>query len=129
MAYPGSFDVFDLDSVDFSLLSGKIRLQRGVWQLVSIPVEGKKVKEYLVDRLATQEGQVASDLIEIVNTYRGTEDKFFSYVVGVTGANSENNFNLVYDDNGSKEIAGIWVKMKEYSHTENDLILNWDTED
>ena len=110
-------------------LSGTIRLQRGRWQLISIPVEGKTVKEYLVDRLATQEGQLASDLIEVVNTYRGTEDKFFSYVVGITSESSEGNFSLVYDDNGSKEIAGVWVKMKNYTHTMEDLILNWNTGD
>lgn len=119
----------NITEVGTKLVSGTIRLQRGKWQLISIPLEGKFVKEYLIDRLALQEAQDASDLIEVVNTYRGTEDKFFSYVVGVTADTSEGNFPLVYDDNGSKEIAGVWVKMKDYTHTTEDLLLSWNMED
>lgn len=104
--------------------SGTIKLQRGVWQLIAIPREDT-VAEYLCDRLAAQEGVEASELIEIVNTYRGSDDKFLSYVPGVTSKQSVNNFSLVYDDNGSNEIAGVWVKTKEWVHTAGDLIIDW----
>ena len=104
---------------------GTIRLQRGVWQLIAINRDDT-VAEYLCDRLAEQEGVNANDLIEVVNTYRGSDDKFLSYIPSVTSKDSVNNFTLVYNDNGSKEIAGVWVKMKNYTHTDEDLVLSWE---
>jgi len=106
--------------------SGTIKLQRGVWQLIAINRENAKVAEYLCDRLADQEGVDATELIEVVNTYRGSDDKFLSYVPGITSKASVNNFTLVYNDSGSKEIAGVWVKAKAWTHTSNDLIISWD---
>lgn len=104
--------------------TGTVRLQRDVWQLIAIP-RNDTVAEYLVDRLAVQEGKAASDLIEIVSTYRGTDDKFLSYVPGVTSKSSVNNFTLIYNDNGSNEIAGVWVKTKAWAHTTGDLEISW----
>jgi len=106
--------------------SGTIRLQRGVWQLIAINREDAKVAEYLCDRLAEQENVDASDLIEVVNTYRGSDNKFLSYVPGVTSKASINNFTLVYNDDGNKEIAGVWVKAKAWTHTSDDLVISWD---
>lgn len=105
--------------------SGSVRLQRGVWQIIAIPVTGSKVNEYFLQPLATQEGENIEDLIEVVNTYRGDNNRFLSFIPNVTNPASENNFYLTYDDQGNQEVTGFWVKMKEYAHTTNDLIFSW----
>jgi len=108
--------------------SGKILLQRGQWQMIAMPVADKKVAEYLCDRLADQEDVADSDLIEVVNTFRGGDGKFLSYLPGITSKDSVNNFTLIYNDNGDDEISAMWVKTKEWEHTEDDIELSWGDE-
>jgi hypothetical protein len=107
--------------------SGSVRLQRGVWQIIAIPVSGVNVNSYFLTTLATQEGENIEDLVEVVNTYRGDLDRFLSFIPSVTNPASENNFPLMYNDQGNLEVTGFWIKMKNYTHTTNDLIFSWST--
>lgn len=107
--------------------SGSIRLQRGVWQIIAIPVTGETVNSYFLQPLAVQEGENIEDLVEVVNTYRGDLNRFLSFIPSVTNPASENNFPLTYSDQGNQEVTGFWVKMKTYTHTTNDLIFSWST--
>ncbi len=108
--------------------AGTIKIESNVWQLVSIPVPGVRVKEYFVDRLASKYGLVDTDMVEICNAYFGDENKFRSYVPGVTNPLTDNNFPLVYTDSGNNEISGFWVKIKDLSglvpDTDN-VIFEW----
>jgi hypothetical protein len=95
--------------------SGAIKIENNVWQLISIPVPGQKVKEYFVDRLADSYSANPEDMIEICTAYFGDENKFRSYIPGVTNPATINNFPLVYNDEGNNEITGFWVKIKDLS--------------
>jgi len=107
--------------------SGQILLQRGVWQMIAINNDSK-VAEYFCDRLADQEGVAAKDLIEVVNTYRGSDNKFLSYIPGITAKTSVNNFTLSYNDESesNREISAFWVKTREWAHTADDIIYTWE---
>lgn len=105
-------------------LNGEIRLQRGNWQLISIPIEGK-VKEHFLDKLSQQENKPIADLVEIVASYPGHVNKFLSYIPIVNDENDEENFDLMYEDQGSNEILGFWVKCKKWDHTTNDIVFKW----
>ena len=107
-------------------MNGSVLLQRGVWQMVAVPVTDVNVAEYFCDALAEQEGVEASDLIEVVNTYRGSDNKFKSYIPGTTLKSSVNNFSLIYDDNGYMEISAMWVKTTAWEHTDEDILFNWE---
>lgn len=104
--------------------SGTILLQRGVWQLVAIPILENVVDGFLT-ALAVQTGKDVSTLIEVVNSYRGDLNKFLSFIPGVTNVTSEHNFPLKYNDSGSVEIVGMWVKCKVWTHTEDDILFSW----
>jgi len=103
---------------------GNILLQRGKWQLIALPIDGK-VGENFVDKLATQEGVGASELIEVCSAYPGHINKFLSYIPGFTLDSSEHNFNLYYTDGDSKEITAFWLKCKNWNHTANDILFSW----
>jgi hypothetical protein len=108
--------------------SGIIKIENNVWQLVSIPVPGVNVKEYFVDRLSEKYGLADTDMIEICSAYFGDENKFRSYVPGVTNPETTNNFPLVYNDSGSNEITGFWVKVKDLTGLVpdvDDVIFEW----
>lgn len=109
-------------------MSGTIKIQNNVWQLISIPVSGEKVKEYFVDRLASKYSVAPEDMIEICTAYFGDENRFRSYIPGVTNPSTSNNFPLVYDDSNSSEISGFWVKIKDLtglvSNVDN-VIFDW----
>jgi len=104
--------------------NGTLLLQRGKWQLVGLPLNGKVASEF-IDTLALQEGVLGSDLIEICSAYPGHIDKFLSYIPGFTLTTSEHNFDLYYVDNTSKEITAFWVKCKNWTHTTNDILFSW----
>jgi len=103
---------------------GSIELETG-WQLVAIPIEHgywssathmhihdgvtkAKFKNYVLDQISDLYGE---DIVEVANTYTGDQQAFFSFVVGSTPASSPHNFNLVYSDNISMEIAGFWINI------------------
>ena len=111
-------------------MNGVIKLENNNWQLISIPKQGAKVKEYFADRLATKYSLAADEMIEICGAYFGDENKFRSYIPGVTNASSANNFPLVYNDDGKLEITGFWVKLKDLSgkvDDVNNITISWDT--
>jgi len=124
-SHPASEHFKNIDTGGEKDVSGTIILQRGKWQLIAIYKKDAKVKEDFVDVLAEQEDVNASDIIEICSCYRGDYDRFMSYVPGVTSANGEGNFELIYADGDTDEISGFWVKMKEYTHTDEDLKFDW----
>lgn len=105
-------------------MTGTIELERGKWQLISIPEAGK-VKDIFLDRLATQEGVAASELFEVVSAYPGNIDYFLTYIPGFTDDTSVHNFDLVIDDNGSKEITGFWVKCRNWQHKTGNIVYSW----
>lgn len=102
---------------------GTIQIETG-WQLISIPVQHgfwdktthalvhdgttiAKFKNYVLDQL---EDLYGPGVVEVANTYTGDNQAFYSYVVGSTPESSPHNFNLVYQDGSSYEIAGFWIK-------------------
>ena len=99
-----------------------IQLERGVWQLIAIE-DTRTVKEAFLDKLATQQNVPITDLVEVCSAYPGHLNIFLSYVPGVTSITSIHNFKLLYDDQGSKEITAFWVKCKEWTHTNDDIVF------
>lgn len=108
---------------------GSIELEYG-WQLIAIPimygywddvthahvhddVTVAKFENYVLtqieDLYATVSG--VETIVEVANTYTGDQQAFFSYVVGSTPTGSPHNFQLVYTDGPSQEIAGFWIKI------------------
>lgn len=118
---------YNIGTVDCSS-SGHIKIENNVWQLISIPVKDVSVKEYFVDRLASKYSASPEDMIEICTAYFGDENKFRSYIPGVTNPATANNFPLVYEDSGNMEITGFWVKTKDMTgivpDTE-DIVFDW----
>ena len=113
-----------------SVMNGNIKLQNDVWQLIAIPRMTTTVKEYFVDRLAAKYNLAAEDMIEICTAYFGDENKFRSYIPGITNPLTSNNFPLIYDDASSKEITGFWVKMKDLVGLVpdiNNITLSWES--
>jgi len=110
--------------------SGTIKIQNNVWQLIAIPRSESKVKEYFCDRLADKYNANASDMIEVCSAFFGSENKFRSYIPGVTKATTSNNFPLIYSDDNSEEVTGFWVKTKELSGIVDDIdniTLSWES--
>lgn len=102
---------------------GQIDLEYG-YQLVAVPVEFgywnselhthihdgvtvARFENYIYDQILDLYGSV----VEVANTYTGDNQAFNSYVCGSTPTSSPHNFQLVYSDNGAKEIAGFWIKI------------------
>lgn len=102
---------------------GSIQLEYG-WQLVAVPVEFgwwdsvshthihdsitvARFENYIYNQLLDLYG----DVVEVANTYTGDNQAFSSYVCGSTPTSSPHNFQLVYTDNGAKEISGFWIKI------------------
>lgn len=112
-------------SVNMDSLKGNILLQRGRWQLVTLPLVGKIKDKFLLE-LENQAGVPYGDLIEVVSAYPGHINKFLSYIPGFTEDTDEENFDLIMDDNGNKEITAFWVKCKNWTHTNSDILFNWD---
>lgn len=107
-----------------SFTKGKILLQRGGWQLITI-VESGKVKDIFLDRLARQENLPITELIEVVAAYPGHLNRFLTYSPGFTLPTSEHNFDLLINDNGYEEITSFWVKCKNWPHTTEDIVYSW----
>lgn len=112
-------------SVNIDSLKGNILLQRGRWQLITLPLIGKIKDKFLVE-LENQTGVPYGDLVEVVGAYPGHINKFLSYIPGFTQDTDVENFDLIMDDKGNKEITAFWVKCKEWTHSQNDILFNWD---
>ncbi len=113
------------------LIKGTIKLQNNVWQLLAMPLEDTTVKESFVDKISAKYGVPGEDLIEICTAYFGDENRFRSYIPSVTNPATANNFPLVYNDFGSIEITGFWVKTKDMTGKVadiNDVTLSWSAE-
>lgn len=107
---------------------GSIKIQNDVWQLISIPVKGVTVKEYFVDRLASKYSILPEDIVDICTAYFGDENRFRSYIPGITNPSTTNNFPLVYGDGLNLEITGFWVKTKDVTGLVpdiNNIIFEW----
>jgi hypothetical protein len=133
-AYPTNLDNFTHLTLYTVRDTGTILLQNNVWQLVTIPVEDKKVKEFFLDTLDNQiqlanPSKNITHYIEVVNTYVGHVNRFYSFVPYITNPNSEHNFQLAYTDpiTNELEFTAFWVKTKDYkSFDSNDLIFTWE---
>lgn len=110
--------------VNTSTTNGSIILYRDEWQLIAIP-KNTTVKYGFVDAVALQENVDASELFEVISAYPGMFNKFLSYIPGFTLDTSEQNFNLILNDNGYEEITAFWVKCKPWAHTQDNIVFNW----
>lgn len=107
-------------------IAGTVRLQNDRWQLISVPINGVKVKEGFLDKLAELTNRPINDIIESCSAYFGDRDIFDMYIPGVTNDNATGNFPLIYNDNGTSEITAFWVKTKDYyQFYPQDIIFNW----
>lgn len=116
---------------------GSLILQNDTWQLIALPTETVEEEQALVnngflDQIVQLTGRPSEDSISVCNAYIGGENKFRSFVPGITPIESEHNFPLIYTDtsNGKnvKEITGFWVKTKNYkAFYPEDLVINWNT--
>ena len=126
-------DMFLNVSTGAEHLFGDIILNPDKWANIAIPVEGKKVKEYLLDWIANETGHPAEDSVTVVKAFPATDTQsgsYLTFVPGVTNPASSSNFELVVTDNGKKEITGFLIKMKDYTgFYSGDLVFHWDTED
>lgn len=114
-------------------MSGDIVLNPNKWANIAIPVEGKRVKEYLLDWIAAETGKPAEDSVEVVKAYPATatqSGRWLAFVPGVTNPANSGNFNLVMDDNGAREIVGFLIKIKDYTtFYDGTLVFHWDRND
>ncbi len=114
--------------------TGSIQLEYG-WQLIAIPIAygywdstahehvhdditTAKIENYVMDQIEDLYTNVSGttvsgveEIVEVANTYTGDNQFSWSYVVGSTPTPSPHNFQLVYNDNGSHEISGFWIKI------------------
>ena len=124
--FPGQYDTFTPLAllVDGDLTgangSGTIVLARGKWNYFAIYRDVDTVSSYLFDRLAAQEGVDIGLLIDECKSYYG--DRLVNFVPNSTPVGSKWDFDFV-DEFGTPR--GIWVKMKEYTHSTDDLQLSW----
>ena len=136
------FEDVTFDSASGLTGEGQIKLNNNVWQLISIPVKGKNINDYFLAEVETKLNALATtaahpsagsltaaDAIEVVNAYPGDLNSFLSFIPGVTNPASVNNFNLVRNDGVNiDEVAGFWVKMRNYHQytASADIIFDWD---
>lgn len=124
---------------------GTIQLEYG-WQLIAIPImygywdstahehvhdeiTQAKFENYVLDQIEDLYTNVSGttvsgveEIVEVANTYLGDNQFFWSYVVGSTPTSSPHNFRLVYEDGGSQEISGFWIKI---IHPEAPYLITW----
>ena len=108
--------------------SGTVLLQNNVWQLLAIPRDDSKVKEYFVDRISQKYNLAPEDMIEICTAYFGSENRFRSYIPNVTNPATANNFPLIFNDDGNSEVTGFWVKIKDLTGLipdTSDITFEW----
>jgi len=121
--------LFDTCGTGGGSCSGTIILQPNQFQNIAIPVEGVKVKEYFLDKVADIIGAEASTVIELVKAYGSNDvnsNKYQIYVPELTNPLSGTNFELVQTDGTAKEITAFRVKTKDFTGT---IEVPWDTAD
>jgi hypothetical protein len=91
---------------------------KNLHRLVHDNVTIARIKNYIIDQIDDLYGE---GMIEVANTYTGDNNFFYSYIPGITPNNSPNNFYLSYDDNGSIEITGFWIK----SLNSSTMTISW----
>jgi hypothetical protein len=117
--------------------TGRIKLNNNAWQLISIPVKGKNIKEYFLDNIEAQiqaidSTKTVADVVERCSAYPGHIDDFLTFVPGVTNPLGENNFPLVIDDGTNiHEVSGFWVRVLDYYIITGgtDIVFEWDMAD
>jgi len=123
-------------------LSGTIEIEPNRWQLIAIPIETgywdttsssivddqvttARVNNYIIAQIQDKYvggGETIGDYVEIVNTFFGDINAFYTWnSASPPPDSSPNNFPLTYIDGTRKEYAGMWVK----SVTANPLIIEW----
>jgi len=108
---------FDTCGSDAVVYSGTIRLEPNRYQMIAIPVEGVKVKEYFLDRLATITDRPVEEIVELVKSYPSSDassSKYQVFAPGVTNPESSTNFELVQTDGNITEITPFLVSMKDF---------------
>jgi hypothetical protein len=112
---------------------GTIRINNNAWQLIAIPVDGKNVEDYFINRMDAiiktyDPSKSASDVIESASAYPGHVNKFLTYIPNFTLSHSEHNFSLVINDGSSiNEVTGFWIKALDYHSITggDDIMFNW----
>lgn len=114
--------------------SGSIELEYD-WQLIAVPIQFgywdltlhkhvhdgltvAKFKNYLMDQIDDLYGL---NQISVANAYVGGTGNFYSFVPGSTPESSPHNFNLCYQDSGSVEITGFWIRSLSISP----ILISW----
>lgn len=112
--------------------SGTIVLQPNRFQAIAIPVTGRKVNEYFLDKIAETVGADANTVINLVKSYPSSdasEKKFQVFVPGLTNPDSSTNFELVQTDGVVTEITPFYVQTKEFPEGMDTIEFTWDIAD
>ena len=143
--YPTDYDTFTVmqhinDSRDV-VDEGRVKLttnnNKSKWQLISIPIRNKKVKEYFLDWLDNKiktynSSKGITDVIERVSAFPGNLDEILTYIPGTTPETNSGNFDLVISDEiNVNEILSFWAKIKDYKSITGgeEIIFEWAAED
>jgi hypothetical protein len=92
--------------------SGTIVINNNTWNNIAINVEDMRVSDFI--------NEIGSDNVEIANAFNN--GAYQNFIVGVTNIGSSNDFYLVRDDNGTKEIQPFLLKVKNIG---NDITYEW----
>jgi len=133
------------DTTGITQLSGTIEIEPQRWQLIAMPVETgywdstsstivddsstiARVNNYIIAQIQDKYvgvGESIGDYVEIVNTYVGDINSFWTWnSASPPPDSSPNNFPLTYIDGSRKEYAGMWFK----SVTADTLVIEWGVE-
>ncbi len=121
-----------------SYQTGTISLDSNKWMNIAVPVKGRKIKEYFVDKVleivrVETPTATASDIFEVLKAFPASDEsvsKYLVYVPDITPNTSPGNFNLVTTDGTKKEINGFLCKTKDYSNVySSTLEFDWTTEE
>jgi len=133
-----------VDTTGVTSLSGEIEIEPQRWQLIAVPIETgywdstsssiiddnttiAKVKNYIVAQIEDKYvmgGETIGDYVEIINTYFGDINAFYTWnAASPPPDSSPNNFPLTYIDGSRKEYAAMWYK----SVTGDTIIIEWGT--
>lgn len=121
--------------VSATKMSGKVRLEPDRWMLLSLPIDGYKISDF-VSAVESKYGLEGSDLFRVFSAYpsigNAQKGEMLDFIPGVTPTGSKYNFKLMYNDNGSYEITGFWVKTKPFdlsgSNYPDDEVINYEWE-
>ena len=109
--------------------SGIVRLESDRFEMISIPVRGRTVNDYFIQKLEEVTGKAAIESIDFVKAYPSntlSSGKYIGFVPGVTNPDSSYNFKLVEDDDGVEAHVPFFVRTKVLDAT---IEISWTTED